>query len=71
MDIIDKKIRVGRIADQDRWRRDDLRACTPDERVDMLLEMQSSFFATSDRAIKRVIHIQSISVPPSEVALNP
>ena len=54
------KIRVGKLVDQDRWRRDDLRACTPEERVDMLLQMQSAFLGESDRTVERVIHTRKL-----------
>lgn len=51
-------VRIGKIEDQDRWRREDLRKCTPDERVDMLLQLQKNFFAGQDRTIVRVAHIK-------------
>ncbi|RLG32416.1 hypothetical protein DRN80_06180 [Methanosarcinales archaeon] len=51
-------VRIGKIEDQDRWRREDLQKCTPDERVDMLLQLQENFFADQDRTIVRVAHIK-------------
>jgi hypothetical protein len=53
-------VRIGRIKDQDRWRRDDLRKCTPAERVDMLLQMQAAYFAGQDRSLVRVAHIERL-----------
>ena len=47
-------VRIGRVEDQDRWRRDDLRRCTPSERVDMLLQMQAAYFTGQDRTLVRV-----------------
>ncbi len=57
---MNKTVRIGKIEDQDRWRRDDLRACTPDERVAMLLQMQNKYFTGRDRRILRVAHIERV-----------
>ena len=38
-----KTIRVGKIEDQDQWRRDDTRKMTGNERVDSVLELQSRY----------------------------
>jgi len=53
-------VRIGSIEDQDLWRREDLKKCTPNERVDMLLQLQENFFAGQDRTIKRIVHIKRI-----------
>jgi len=39
-----KVVRIGKIADQDKFRREDIKNMTPDERVKMLLNMQYHFF---------------------------
>lgn len=53
-------VRIGKIEDQDCWRRDDLRACTPDECVEMLLRMQDDYFAGQDRKIVRIAKIKRL-----------
>jgi hypothetical protein len=57
------KIRVGKLVDQDRWRRDDLRACTPGERVNMLLQMQSAFLEDSAKPVERVLTVRDLRLP--------
>ena len=54
-------VRIGSIEDQDRWRREDLKKCTPDERVDMLLQLQENFFAGQDRTIVRVAYMKRLN----------
>ena len=39
-----KVVRRGKIADQDKFRREDVQNMTPDERVKMLLKMQYNYF---------------------------
>jgi len=58
-----RTVRIGRIEDQDRWRRADLRKCTPSERVDMVLEMQARYLANQDRTLLRVAHIKRMTTP--------
>ncbi len=53
-------IRIGTIQDQDRWRQEDMRNCTPDERVDILLQLQENFFAGQDRTMVRIAHIRNL-----------
>jgi len=53
-------VRIGKIEDQDRWRRDDMRKLSPDERVDILLQLQENFFAGQDRTLKRIATIRRI-----------
>ena len=39
-----KIVRIGKIEDQDEFRRDDIRKMSPNARVSMLIEMQRKFF---------------------------
>ena len=57
---MNKTVRIGKIKDQDRWRRDDLRACTPDERVEMLLQLQAEYFVGIDQTIIRTACVKRL-----------
>lgn len=39
-----KTVRIGKVEDQDEFRREDIRKMSPGARVDMVLKMQSQFF---------------------------
>ena len=39
-----KVVRIGKIEDQDKFRRDDIREMSPNARVSMLIKMQRKFF---------------------------
>ncbi len=39
-----KIVRIGKIENQDEFRRDDIRKMSPNNRVDMMLKMQHQFF---------------------------
>jgi len=51
--------RIGGLEDQDRWRRDDLRAMSPNRRVRILVEMQNQYTNNAARSLKRVVTIRS------------
>ena len=53
-------VRIGRIEDQDRWRREDMQKLTPDERVDILLRLQENYFAGKDRTMVRVAKVRQL-----------
>ncbi len=53
-----KKVRIGTVQNQDRWRRDDIQALSPNQRVDMLLKMQNQYFDSAPRPLKRVASIK-------------
>jgi hypothetical protein len=53
------RVRIGTTSDQDRWRREDTRALSPDQRFDMLLRMQASFFGEACGHIRRIVKIRS------------
>ena len=53
------RVRIGTVQDQDTWRRDDIRALSPNQRVDMLLAMQSQYFNNAPRPLTRVASIKS------------
>lgn len=56
-----KTVRIGKVEDQDQWRRDDLRKMTGNERVNHVLLLQEIYgFNTTDK-IKRVAHIRSLA----------
>ena len=42
--IMKKVVRIGKIEDQDKFRRDDIRKMSPNARVSMLINMQRKFF---------------------------
>ncbi len=42
--IMKKIVRIGKIENQDEFRRDDIRKMSPNNRVDMMLKMQYQFF---------------------------
>jgi len=50
--MIEKRVRVGSVADQDRFRRDDLQAMTPDERLAQLIRMRDIQFGATARPIR-------------------
>lgn len=52
-------VRIGTINEQDQWRRDDCRALSPNQRVDMLLQMQDQYFDKAPRHIKHVVQVRS------------
>lgn len=58
--VMKKIVRIGKVEDQDHWRRDDLRACTPNERVEMLLQLQNDYFAGQDQALVRTACIKRL-----------
>ena len=42
MDTMKRVVRVGRPQDQDRWRRDDYAALSPDRRLRLMLELREA-----------------------------
>ena len=42
--MMKKIVRIGKIEDQDKFRRDDIRDMSPNARVSMLIKMQRQFF---------------------------
>lgn len=53
-----RTVRIGRVSDQDRWRRDDLRAMVPNQRVALLRRQQKQFFGTDSRVLQRIVRIK-------------
>jgi len=54
-----KIIRIGKLEDQDDFRRDDIRKMSPNSRVNMVLEMQSQFFNWNlNPKIERIVTIK-------------
>ena len=56
-----KTVRIGKIEDQDKWRRDDLRKMTGDERVKHVLILQEIYGYNTEDELKRVVQIRSIA----------
>jgi len=50
-------VRIGRLEDQDRMRRDDCLRLTPDQRVEALLRFRSQFFADDMRPLQRTARV--------------
>ena len=56
-----KIVRIGKLEDQDDFRRDDIRKMSPDKRVDMVLKMQSKYCQWDENTkIERVVSIKKI-----------
>jgi hypothetical protein len=53
------RVRMVLISDQDRWRREDMRCLSPNERVDLLLQMQQHYRGDQAQHIKRVATIRT------------
>lgn len=50
--MIETKVRMGTVEDQDRWRREDLLAMTPDERVMTLIRLRNRQFGAVAKPIR-------------------
>jgi hypothetical protein len=60
--MIAKIVRIGKIEDQDEFRREDIRKMSPDQRVQMLLDMQAGFLNwTSNPRIERTARLKRIN----------
>lgn len=56
-----KVVRIGKIEDQDEFRREDIRNMTPNARVSMLLKMQREFFDwNTNPVIQRTAKVRRI-----------
>lgn len=49
-----KIVRIGKVEDQDKFRREDMRRMTPNERLAMLLDMQCAYLPEWMEPIQRV-----------------
>ncbi|MBN1865174.1 MAG: hypothetical protein JW808_09765 [Victivallales bacterium] len=59
---MEHKVRIGKVADQDGFRREDIRRMSPDERVSMLLLMQGSFYRWAENpGIKRTAAVRRLN----------
>ena len=59
------RVRIGKVGDQDRWRREDLLAMSPDERVGLLLDMQHHYFGDQINVLVRVARIRTFGAKPA------
>ncbi len=59
-EVMKKMVRIGKIEEQDYWRRDDLRARTPDERVAMLVQLQADYSVGINQPLVRVAHVKRL-----------
>ncbi|MDD5598417.1 MAG: hypothetical protein PHV82_10765 [Victivallaceae bacterium] len=58
---MEKTVRIGKVEDQDNFRRDDIRNMSPDARVNMMLEMQSRFCRWDlNPEIKRIVKVKKV-----------
>lgn len=53
-----KTVRVGSVADQDRWRRDDVGRMTPSERVGLVFDMMAAHCGSGDGVMVRVAKVR-------------
>lgn len=59
-----KLVRIGTLADQDRFRREDYRRMSPNRRVEILLDMQSRFLNWDKIPMPRIATIRRIAGKP-------
>jgi hypothetical protein len=50
--MITAKVRIGAVADQDRFRREDMLAMTPEERIMTLIKLRNRQFGAVSRPIR-------------------
>lgn len=60
---MEKIVRIGKVTDQDAIRRDDIKKLSPDERVQMVLQMQRKYLQwDKNPTIKRVAFIRKMNL---------
>gem|GEM_PF-2692764 len=64
---MDRTVRIGQVAAQDGWRREDCRQLTPDARVAVLLAFRSAYFGARVQPLAR----QARLVRPAKLRLRP
>lgn len=57
---MEKRVRIGKIEDQDRFRREDMLRMTPNERLQMLVDMQVAYFPEMKQKLKRVAQMRQL-----------
>ena len=57
---MNKTVRIGTIKDQDRWRRDDLRTMSPDQRVELLRLQREQLYGDRAHRLERVARVVRI-----------
>ena len=55
-----KVVRIGRVEDQDSWRREDISKMTPNQRVEHLMDMREMFIPEEKQRLERVASIQRL-----------
>ena len=50
--MIEKTVRIGAVADQDRFRREDVLAMTPEERIQTLIKLRNQQFGRIAKPIR-------------------
>jgi len=59
--IMEKIVRIGKLEEQDEFRREDVRKMSPNKRVDMVLKMQRKYCQWDvNTKIERVVSIKKI-----------
>jgi len=54
-----KVARIGSVADQDKWRREDVLRMTPSERVDLVFDMMEDMSGSRDIPMVRIAKVRS------------
>ena len=57
---MNRTVRVGKVEDQDRFRREDMLRLTPDERVRLVFEMQARFLGSGRQPLQRTVVVRSL-----------
>jgi len=55
---MDKTVRIGRISDQTRWRREDMIRLSPDQRVAALLQFRMACYPQEMKTLQRVAAVK-------------
>mgnify|MGYP006297358725 CR=1 FL=1 len=53
-----KVVRIGKVGDQDAWRREDVKRMSPNERVSMVLEMQDRLLSAKSKPLTTQIRVR-------------
>lgn len=54
-------IRIGRVEDQDRWRREDCARMTPNERLNALIDFRYRSFPEEMKSVKKVVAVRRLA----------
>jgi hypothetical protein len=57
---IKKMVRIGKVEDQDRWRREDCARMTPNERLNALVDFRYRSFPEEMKSVKKVVAVRRL-----------